>query len=279
MFSYRHSFHAGNHADVLKHVVLSLILESLKTKGKPFIYHDTHAGAGCYDLLGDRAQRTGEYLDGIARLWRGEVPELLESYLSAVRQLNGDGELRAYPGSPEVARHLCRVQDRLHLTELNPLDFAPLQTLYCKDKRMKVFQVDAYQHLKASMPPQERRGLVLIDPPYELSNEYQQMVDGLLAAYKRWPTGTYAVWYPVVDRTQVKRVEQKLVQSGIRKILKLELCVQPDSPEYGMTGSGLWVINPPWKLAEQMTVLMPFLKSSLAQSDQTETVVEWLVPE
>lgn len=279
MLSYRHSYHAGNHADVLKHCVQSLILEALKGKDKAFVYHDTHSGAGRYDLNDEHAEKTGEYVDGIGRLWGEDCPQVLHPYLKAVKALNPNGNLRYYPGSPLLAGALVRPQDRMMLTELHPSDHPRLVQEFAGDRRVRIAREDGYQCLKANLPPKERRGVVLIDPPYELKDEYRDLVKGVQEAAKRWATGTYALWYPVVFRKDIEFVERRLKASGIRKILKIELRVKGDNAERGMTGSGMIVINPPWKLESQMAELLPYLKDKLAQSPQAGYTLEWLVGE
>ncbi|HEK1719213.1 TPA: 23S rRNA (adenine(2030)-N(6))-methyltransferase RlmJ [Proteus mirabilis] len=280
MLSYRHSFHAGNHADVLKHIVQTLIIESLKEKEKPFLYLDTHAGAGRYQLTNAHATRTGEYLEGIARLWQQEeVPELILPYLEAVSSLNTSDELRYYPGSPLLAAKLLREQDLLMLTELHPTDFPLLRTEFSRDKRVRVCREDGFGQLKSKLPPASRRGFALIDPPYELKQDYSAVVKGIVEGYKRFATGTYAIWYPVVHRQQIKRMLKELEATGIRKILQIELAVKPDSDQLGMTASGMIVINPPWKLASQMTSILPWLHKTLVPEGTGHTLVEWVVPE
>nr|WP_113869524.1 23S rRNA (adenine(2030)-N(6))-methyltransferase RlmJ [Brenneria salicis]NMN93283.1 23S rRNA (adenine2030-N6)-methyltransferase [Brenneria salicis ATCC 15712 = DSM 30166]RBP57562.1 23S rRNA (adenine2030-N6)-methyltransferase [Brenneria salicis ATCC 15712 = DSM 30166]RLM31608.1 23S rRNA (adenine(2030)-N(6))-methyltransferase RlmJ [Brenneria salicis ATCC 15712 = DSM 30166] len=280
MLSYRHSFHAGNHADVLKHTVQSLIITALKEKDKPFLYLDTHAGAGRYQLSGAHAERTGEYLDGIAKIWqRDDIPAELEPYMRAVHTYNHNGQLRYYPGSPLIARQLLREQDKIHLTELHPSDFPLLRNEFQKDARCKVLREDGYQQLKSQLPPLYRRGFVLIDPPYELKTDYQAVVKGLQEGHKRFATGVYALWYPVVLRQQIKRLLKELEASGIRNILQIELAVRPDSDRHGMTASGMIVINPPWKLAAQMKSVLPWLHSVLVQAGTGHTLVEQIVPE
>ncbi|MDX7992752.1 23S rRNA (adenine(2030)-N(6))-methyltransferase RlmJ [Xenorhabdus littoralis] len=280
MLSYRHSFHAGNHADVLKHTVQSLIIESLKTKEKPFLYLDTHAGAGRYQLSGEHAERTGEYLNGIARLWqRDDIPEELAAYMSVVKALNQKGSLRYYPGSPLIARHLLREYDELNLSELHSSDFPLLRTEFSRDERTRLLREDGYQQLKSKLPPISRRGFVLIDPPYELKSDYQNVVQGIQEGYKRFATGTYALWYPVVLRQQIKRMVKDLQATGIRKILQIELGVRPDSDQRGMTASGMIVINPPWKLEQQMKAVLPWLNQVLIPEGTGHTLVEWIVPE
>lgn len=280
MLSYRHSFHAGNHADVLKHIVQTLIIESLKEKEKPFLYLDTHAGAGRYQLTNAHATRTGEYLEGIARLWQQEeVPELILPYLEAVGSLNTSDELRYYPGSPLLAAKLLREQDLLMLTELHPTDFPLLRTEFSRDKRVRVCREDGFGQLKSKLPPASRRGFALIDPPYELKQDYSAVVKGIVEGYKRFATGTYAIWYPVVHRQQIKRMLKELEATGIRKILQIELAVKPDSDQLGMTASGMIVINPPWKLASQMASILPWLHKALVPEGTGHTLVEWVVPE
>ena len=280
MLSYRHSFHAGNHADVLKHIVQTMIIESLKEKEKPFLYLDTHAGAGRYQLTNAHATRTGEYLEGIARLWQQEeVPELILPYLEAVGSLNTSDELRYYPGSPLLAAKLLREQDLLMLTELHPTDFPLLRTEFSRDKRVRVCREDGFGQLKSKLPPASRRGFALIDPPYELKQDYSAVVKGIVEGYKRFATGTYAIWYPVVHRQQIKRMLKELEATGIRKILQIELAVKPDSDQLGMTASGMIVINPPWKLASQMASILPWLHKTLVPEGTGHTLVEWVVPE
>ncbi|ELV8555291.1 23S rRNA (adenine(2030)-N(6))-methyltransferase RlmJ [Vibrio fluvialis] len=279
MLSYRHSFHAGNHADVVKHIVQSLILSALQQKDKPFVYHDTHSGVGRYDLTHEWSEKTGEYKQGIARLWQQtEVPEDIHSYLDAIKALNDDGELRYYPGSPRVARAHLRSHDRMVLTELHPSDYPLLEQEFHRDRQVAIFKEDGFARLKGSLPPKERRGLVLIDPPYELAKEYRDVVQAIAQSYKRWATGIYAIWYPVVNRCDIDDMIEGLQGLGIRNILQIELGVSPDTNERGMTASGMIVINPPWKLESQMQSILPFLKEAIAPATG-HYKVEWIVPE
>ncbi|MBN7285001.1 23S rRNA (adenine(2030)-N(6))-methyltransferase RlmJ [Vibrio cholerae] len=279
MLSYRHSFHAGNHADVLKHIVQSLILNSLQQKEKPFVYHDTHSGVGRYDLTHEWSEKTGEYKQGIARVWQQDnIPAELNSYLDAIRQLNQGETLRYYPGSPRVARAHLREQDRMVLTELHPSDYPLLEQEFHRDRQVSIYKEDGFARLKASLPPQERRGLVLIDPPYELAKEYGDVVRAIAHSYKRWATGIYAIWYPVVNRCDIDDMLQGLQGLEIRKILQIELGVAPDTNERGMTASGMIVINPPWTLESQMQTILPFLKQTIAPATG-HYKVEWVVPE
>ncbi|EGR4451640.1 23S rRNA (adenine(2030)-N(6))-methyltransferase RlmJ [Vibrio cholerae] len=279
MLSYRHSFHAGNHADVLKHIVQSLILNSLQQKEKPFVYHDTHSGVGRYDLTHEWSEKTGEYKQGIARVWQQDnIPAELDSYLDAIRQLNQGETLRYYPGSPRVARAHLREQDRMVLTELHPSDYPLLEQEFHRDSQVSIYKEDGFARLKASLPPQERRGLVLIDPPYELAKEYRDVVRAIAQSYKRWATGIYAIWYPVVNRCDIDDMLEGLQGLEIRKILQIELGVAPDTNERGMTASGMIVINPPWTLESQMQTILPFLKQAIAPATG-HYKVEWVVPE
>ncbi|TKI07199.1 23S rRNA (adenine(2030)-N(6))-methyltransferase RlmJ [Martelella alba] len=280
MLSYRHSFHAGNHADVLKHSTLSLILTAMQEKEKPFLYLDTHAGAGRYLLHSEHAERTGEYQDGIGRIWqREDCPALLEPYLRVIRHYNRGDSLRYYPGSPLIARQLLRDQDRLRMTELHPSDYPLLRGEFQKDRRAEVARADGYQQLKSRLPPSSRRGVILIDPPYELKTDYQDVVAGIQEGYKRFATGVYALWYPVVLRQQVKRLLTALEQTGIRRILQIELAVRPDNDHRGMTASGMLVINPPWMLEQQMNILLPWLHQALVPEGIGHTLVRWVTPE
>lgn len=279
MLSYRHSFHAGNHADVVKHIVQSLILNALKQKDKPFVYHDTHSGVGRYDLTHEWSEKTGEYKQGIARVWQqAEIPEEIQSYLASIQALNNGDTLRYYPGSPRVARAHLRPQDRIVLTELHPSDYPLLEQEFHRDRQVSIYKEDGFKRLKASLPPQERRGLVLIDPPYELAKEYRDVVQAIYQSHKRWATGIYAIWYPVVNRCDIEDMIEGLQSLGIRKILQIELGVAADSNEHGMTASGMIVINPPWKLESQMTAILPFLKEAIAPATG-HIKVDWIVPE
>ncbi|WP_373603343.1 23S rRNA (adenine(2030)-N(6))-methyltransferase RlmJ [Aggregatibacter sp. HMT-949] len=281
MLSYRHSFHAGNHADVLKHIVLMLILENLKLKDKGFYYLDTHAGVGRYQLSSDEAEKTGEYKEGIGRLWeRTDLPQEISRYVDLIKHLNfGAKTLRYYAGSPLIAAQLLRPQDRALLTELHPRDFPLLRNNFKEFKNVSVKCDNGFQQLKATLPPKERRGLVLIDPPYELKEDYDLVVKAAEEGYKRFATGTYAIWYPVVLRQQTKRIFKGLQASGIRKILKIELAVRPDSDQRGMTASGMAVINPPWTLENQMKAMLPYLVKTLVPEGTGSWTVEWITPE
>ncbi|WP_373817945.1 23S rRNA (adenine(2030)-N(6))-methyltransferase RlmJ [Glaesserella sp.] len=279
MLSYRHSFHAGNHADVLKHIVLTLILQSLKQKDKGFFYLDTHAGVGRYSLLSAEAEKTGEYIEGIARLWsRTDLPEEVALYINELKKIN-KGKLRYYAGSPLLAVQQLREQDRALLTELHPNDFPLLRQEFAKKPNVVTKRENGFQQLKSALPPKEKRGLVLIDPPYELKEDYELVVKAIIEGYKRFATGVYAIWYPVVLRQHTKRIVKGLQETGIRKILQIELAVRPDSDQRGMTASGMIVINPPWQLESQMKNILPYLTDVLVPEGTGSWTVEWITPE
>ena len=276
--NYRHSYHAGNFADVFKHVQLTLLLQALRNKESPFCYLDTHAGTGRYDLQGTTAQKTGEYLQGVMRLWlRDDVT--LADYLAAVRVLNLDGELRYYPGSPRIARHFLRPQDRMVLMELHPEDAVLLKREFRGDQHVHVHCADGYTGLKAFLPPPEKRGLVLIDPPFEDGNEFERLTDSLRIAYQRWPTGIFALWYPLKDNYRVQHFHRQLVASGLRKLLLAEMHLHAHPPVNTLYGCGMIIVNPPWQIDEKLRVLLPQLLAGLQPDDEGKTRVEWLVPE
>lgn len=279
MLSYRHSFHAGNHADVVKHIVLTLILTALKQKEKGFFYLDTHSGVGRYSLLSAEAEKTGEYIEGIARLWdRTDLPEEVALYINALKKIN-KGKLRFYAGSPLLAVQQLRPQDRALLTELHPNDFPLLRQEFAKVPNVVTKRENGFQQLKAALPPKEKRGLVLIDPPYELKDDYELVVKAIVEGYKRFATGVYAIWYPVVLRQHTKRIVKGLEATGIRKILQIELAVRPDSDQRGMTASGMIVINPPWQLEGQMKKILPYLTEVLVPEGTGSWKVDWITPE
>ena len=280
MLSYRHSFHAGNFADVLKHTVQSLIIESLQQKPKPFVYHDTHSAAGRYDLSDAKSEKTGEYKAGIGKLWhRDDIPELMQSYIDTVTALNPDGELKFYPGSPMVAKHMIGREQRMELTELHPTDIELLRQEFAGDRKVRIQQVDGYKGLNGMMPPAQRRALVLIDPPYELKTEHDDAIRGIKESHRKFATGIFALWYPMVSRAQVTRFCEKFANQGIRNILRIEMCVRADTNEYGMTGSGMIIVNPPWKLEQQMREILPWLTDQLKQDDTAHFTIERLVEE
>lgn len=281
MLSYRHSFHAGNHADVVKHIVEMLIIENLTQKEKGFYYLDTHSGVGRYRLFSQESEKTAEFEEGIARLWqRDDLPEEVQRYVDLIKKLNyGGKELRYYAGSPLIAAQMLRPQDRGLLVELHPTDFPLLRNNFKEFKNIIVKRDDGFQQVKATLPPKERRGLVLMDPPYEMKEDYDLVVNAIVEGYKRFATGIYAVWYPVVLRQQSKRIVKGLEASGIRKILQIELAVRPDSDQRGMTASGMIVINPPWQLEAQMKKILPYLTNVLVPEGTGSWSVNWIAPE
>jgi len=266
--NYRHAFHAGNFADVVKHVVVTRILARLRDKPTPFRVIDTHAGEGLYDL-GSEAARTGEWRDGIGRLagtaLAAEPAALLAPYLDAVRAVNGDGGLRHYPGSPVLARKLLRVHDRLIACEVEPRAAASLSRCL-RGPAAKVLEIDGYVALKACVPPKERRGLVIVDPPFEREDEFARLAAGVAAAYRKWPTGIYLVWYPITARNDPGRFVNGL-RTAVEKCLRIEWAVAAARPDGGLTACGVVVVNPPWKLAAEMAVLAPALTAVLGRGD------------
>ncbi|MCJ8301441.1 23S rRNA (adenine(2030)-N(6))-methyltransferase RlmJ [Shewanella sp.] len=280
MLSYRHGYHAGNYADVLKHALLLQVLKSLHKKNKPLAYIDSHAGAGGYALTDEFAQKTGEYLDGVAKLWdKEDLPESLQQYIDDVRHFNqGKAELSFYPGSPAFVDMNMRQKDRMVLHELHGADHALLDEQLGADKQVRVIKGDGLAGLISAVPPQERRGVVLIDPSYEMKTDYQDVPNALIKAYKRFSTGVYMLWYPVVKRAQTEDMLKILIGSGIKRQLRIEQAVKADSDEFGMTAAGLWIINPPWQLDETATEMLDYLAPLLNQGGGKVTV-KWEVGE
>ncbi len=263
--NYRHAYHAGNFADVMKHAVLALVLASLKRKETPFFALDTHAGIGAYDLASVAADKTGEYLGGIARVLAApDPPAELVAYLDLVRAWNRDGTLRWYPGSPEVARTLMRPQDRLALVELHPEDVEDLRRRLGGDRRVGIHHMDGYTAAKGLLPPPERRGLVLMDPPFEARDELSRLVRALAGVARRWPTGIVLAWYPIKGRAAVEGFHAAVKAAGGRETLAAELLIHPDDDPFRLNGSGLLIVNPPWRLDEALAELLPWLARTLA---------------
>jgi 23S rRNA (adenine2030-N6)-methyltransferase len=280
MLSYQHAYHAGNFADVLKHAVLVQVLKYLKTKDKPLFYLDTHAGSGNYQLINDEAQKNKEYLGGIGKLWQRDVlPAPIADYVNLIKQFNHSGQLTHYPGSPKIASHLLGNKDRLFLYELHTAESRLLNDAFHKDKRIKAFRADGLKDSLGLLPPKEHRGLILIDPSYEIKNEYQTVVDALKGMTKRFATGCYLLWYPVVARKRNNYLEKALKTSGILNIQLFELGLLPDSDDFGMTACGMIAINPPWTLLADMQQALPWLAEALGESQQGFYRVEQLVGE
>ena len=268
MLSYRHAFHAGNHADVLKHTVLVHLLRYLTQKDKPLWFIDTHAGAAVYALDEGYATKNAEYESGIARLWaREDLPQPLAEYVGQVRALNPDGVLRRYPGSPQLALQLLRKQDRLRMFELHSTESQLLQQYFRDDAPRAIVQAgDGFGGLQAQLPPPSRRALVLIDPPYEDKGDYRHVLAALRDALKRFAAGVYAVWYPQVQRRESRQFPEQLKQLQHKDWLHVTLTVKkPVAGGYGLHGSGMFILNPPWRLPEALDLAMPYLAKVLAQ--------------
>lgn len=278
MLSYQHAYHAGNFADVLKHVVLAQVLAYLKKKDKPLCYIDTHAGSGDYKLNSGEAQKNKEFLGGIGNLWQCEdLPACVSDYVNLIKQANHSGQLTRYPGSPIIARHLLGDKDRLFLYELHTAESRLLNDVVKRDKRIKVFRADGLKDSLGLLPPKENRGLILIDPPYEIKNEYQAVVGALKEMHKRFATGCYLLWYPVVARKRNQYMERALQASGIKNIQLYELGIQADSDGFGMTACGMVVVNPPWTLPAEMQQVLPWLAETLGENQQGHYRIEQLV--
>lgn len=268
MLSYRHAFHAGNHADVLKHVVLVHLLRYLTQKDKPLWFIDTHAGAAAYALDEGYATKNAEYESGIGRLWgREDLPEPVADYVAQVRALNPDGALRRYPGSPQLALQLLRWQDRLRMFELHSSESQLLQQYFRGDSPCAIVQAgDGFAGLQAQLPPPSRRALVLIDPSYEDKDDYRRVLAALRDAQKRFQPGVYAVWYPQVQRRASRQFPGQLKQLQQKDWLHVALTVKKPAPDgYGLHGSGMFVLNPPWLLHQALDPVMPYLAKVLAQ--------------
>jgi 23S rRNA (adenine2030-N6)-methyltransferase len=272
--NYRHAFHAGGFADVIKHIVLVRILTHLQEKPAAFRVIDTHAGAGLYDLASDEARRGGEWLTGIARLMQARFSEtvlpLVAPYLDIVRAFNPQAALEAYPGSPLIARALLRPQDRLTACEVEPRARKRLIDALRRDTQARVVDLDGWMALPAFVPPNERRGLVLIDPSYEQKDEFERLAEGFAQAFAKWPTGSYLLWYPVKSRRATDDLARRVAEAagaGAQpgKCLRLEFSVAPQAAEGGLTSAGLLIVNPPWKLLDELKAILPELEKPLGQ--------------
>lgn len=281
--NYRHAFHAGNFADVLKHVVLSRILVHLRDKPGAFRVIDTHAGAGRYDLSSNEAIRGGEWQDGIGRLIDAPLPkpaaELLAPYLDAIRALNPSGQLRSYPGSPVLAQHFLRRQDRLIACELEPQAARSLRRVLGGDDRAKAIEIDGWTGLSAYIPPVERRGVVLVDPPFEQQGDYARLAGVLDIARRKWASGTYLLWYPIKGRPEPDTLAKRIRRLAVPKVMRVELTVAPLSDPTRLNGCGLILLNPPWLLEAELTRLLPVLAGLLVRSGKSTWRLDWLTPE
>jgi len=280
--NYRHAFHAGNFADVVKHAVLVRILLHLRAKPAAFRMIDTHAGAGCYNLAGPQATRSFEWQDGIQRLLSTAIPAparaLLAPYLEVIAGLNPGTRLTTYPGSPVLARAFLRGQDRLAACELEPGEAAALAENLAGDRRAKAIAIDGWTALNAYVPPKERRGVVLVDPPFEDADEFARLASGLAAAYDKWSGGIYLLWYPLKDRAGPDSLTKRLRHSAIAKMLRAELTIPAREPGR-LGGCGLIVVNPPWTLEKELAVMLPALAAALAGKGAGRFRLNWLARE
>jgi len=278
--NYRHAYHAGNFADVVKHIILTRIVLYLQRKEQAFRVIDTHAGIGRYNLQGVEAGKTGEWQNGVGRLLDAKVDarvaELIQPYLDIVRAENPDGKMRHYPGSPLIVRHLLRRQDRLSALELHPEDADLLAETFEGDIQVRVTKLDGWLALGAHLPPKEKRGLVLVDPPFEVAGEFDRLVDGLAKAYKRFSGGTFALWYPVKDRQEVRRFVTALHETGIPKILRTELMIRAPSPEPRLDGTGMIIVNPPYTLDDELRTMLPALSKILSEGQNAGFTLDWI---
>ena len=278
MLSYRHAFHAGNHADVLKHTIELMLLRYLNQKDKPWWYVDSHAGAGCYELTSGYAAKNAEYESGIARLWsRTDLPPAVADYVELVKSLNPDGQLRLYPGSPLIALQAMRADDRLRLFELHPSDSKLLQENFADaGKRAVIQQTDGFAALKSVLPPPPRRALVLIDPPFEDKSDYQTVISALQEALKRFATGIYAIWYPHLQRHEVNELTARLKTLPVKSWLHAGINVQtPSTDGFGMHGSSMFILNPPWTLQQELQEILPWLVQVLGQDAGATFTLEY----
>jgi len=280
--NYRHAFHAGNFADVFKHIVIARILIHLREKIAPFRVIDTHAGEGLYDLAGEEAGRTGEWRDGIGRLAAAKMPthvaELIAPYFAALHACNQPDELRYYPGSPVLARHLIRPQDRLIACELEPRAAAALSRHLRGTPAAKAMRIDGWIALSAYVPAKERRGLVIVDPPFEEPNDLIRLANEVTAAYHKWPTGIYLMWYPVKGRDDPDRLIKRVRRARMEKCLRVEFAVASPVPAGGLKACGMIVVNPPWRLADEIRAFAPALLDALGRDAGRGYVLDDLAP-
>jgi 23S rRNA (adenine2030-N6)-methyltransferase len=278
--NYRHAFHAGSFADVVKHAVLTRLLVHLCAKPAAYRAIDTHAGAGLYDLTGPEANRSGEWHHGIQRLLAAPADEvlrpLLAPYLDVVASHNPAGRLATYPGSPALMRAFLRAQDRLVACELEPNAASALKRSLDQDRRIKVIAIDGWTALNAYVPPKERRGLVLIDPPFEDADDFSRLAQGLETAHRKWAQGTYLLWYPIKTREQPDALARRLRRSGIGKILRAEVSIAPLVDPALLSGCGLIAVNPPWTLEQELQVMLPKLAPILSGPDRGGSRIDWI---
>jgi len=278
--NYRHAFHAGGFVDVVKHLILARLVEYLKLKPAAFRVIDTHAGIGRYDLTSEEARRSPEWVDGIQRLIDASLPPaaaaLAKPYLDVVRGENPQGELVAYPGSPLLVRKLLREQDRLFAMELHPEDAETLGSLFAGDIQTRVIELDGWLALGSQLPPKEKRGLVLVDPPFEQEGEFERLIEGLVKAHKRFATGLYALWYPLKDQKERDAFIGGLAETGIPKMLRVELMVRAPAHPSRLFGTGMILVNPPFTLEGELKLLLPELAKILTDDGRGGWRVEWI---
>ncbi|MEH6564037.1 MAG: 23S rRNA (adenine(2030)-N(6))-methyltransferase RlmJ [Halopseudomonas sp.] len=278
--NYRHSYHAGNHADVLKHALLRRLLELMQRKETPLCYLDSHAGTAFYDLQGESAGKTGEFQDGIGRLWSDdELPLWLTDFRAAVAAHNEGGSLRFYPGSPQFIADLLRPQDRMILSELHPEDAETLKQHFAYSDQVAVHQRDGYQLPKAFLPVDEKRALWLLDPPFEKTDDLQRCVEAVQIAVQRMRQTVIALWYPIKDQRLLREFYQQIADAGLPKALRVELNIRPVDNQLGLNGSGLILVNPPWPIWEELEQVLPWLARTLAQSGEGSYRLDWLAGE
>lgn len=280
MLSYRHAYHAGNHADVLKHYILSLVLDYFNQKDKSYWMIDTHAGAGMYALKSEFAQKNAEYENGIARLFAAEkLPETLEYFVKIIKNLNGNNMLSVYPGSPKIAANFLRADDKLRLFELHPSDFQILLENFANlGRQTKIEMKDGFNSIKACLPPPTKRAVVLIDPPYELKTDYTRVVDCIKDSLKRFSTGTYIIWYPLLQRPEPEELLMALRKIANQNWLNVTLTVQNKSIDgFGMHGSGIFIVNPPWTMPKILQENMPILTELLSIDAAAEFSINYSI--
>lgn len=279
MLGYRHGFHAGNFADVFKHVLLMQLITALHAKDKPFRVIDTHAGAGRYDLATSAAQKNHEFIGGIGRLWgQSGLSAELNRYLQQVQTLNPNGQLRWYPGSPRITRSLLRPGDRLALTELHPDEFPRLKNEFRGDRRVVIQHADGYVALQSFLPPPERRGLVLLDPAYEFKGEFDRLINAVALIHRRWASAIIAIWYPIPEHNLSARFQQALSKTDLPGVLCVELRLHSNPGPPGLQGCGMIVINPPWRFDESLRPLLSELLHHLKVNECGQTRLEWFKP-
>lgn len=279
MLSYQHGYHAGNFADVIKHVTLTQLLSYLKKKDKPLFYLETHSGKGQYDLRDKQAEKTGEYKQGIKLIWpdRKQLPPIFKDYFAAIRALNHEEGLRNYPGSPFLAIHTLRMQDRLYLCELHPAEFEALDQMQHFNKKVHTSNTDGIASMKGLLPPPEKRGLIFIDPSFERKEEYKEIPAAVKQAFSKFSTGVYCIWYPVVNRKLTQQFIRGMKDVGANEALNIEFNLTM-APKAGMTGCGLWIINPPFTLAKDIKMVLDALRTYFNPGVSSYTIESYSGP-